>query len=269
MFRTCLLAIALSCIASTTTAHARPLVELDVVDRQRDQTLPEYRHHGDRWIAGVPGHRYAVRLRNNSNQRVLVVLSVDGVNAVSGDTADPSQAGYVLGPWETAQIDGWRKSLRDVAQFVFTDLSDSYAARTGRPDNVGVIGIAVFHERRPLYRYPRPEIARDAQDAAAAPAMPAPRSASKSLAAESADSMARDSVSTTRQRLGTGHGQRQSAPVSRTSFVRASRVPTQVSELRYDGYDRLLAMGVIPRYHHDHDHHPDAFPTSFVPDPPR
>src|SRR3546814_3906476 len=60
------------------------------------------------------------------------LLSVDGVNAVTGEDADPSQAGYVLAPWQSTEIDGWRKSLDEVARFRFTDLPDSYAARTGR-----------------------------------------------------------------------------------------------------------------------------------------
>ena len=131
-------------------AWARPVVEVDVVDRDSGQWLPEYRHRGDTWIAGAPGHRYAVRLTNTSGERVLAVLSVDGVNAVTGEDAHPSQAGYVLAPWQSTEVAGWRKSLDDVAQFVFTDLPDSYAARTGRPDNVGVIGIAVFREARPI-----------------------------------------------------------------------------------------------------------------------
>src|SRR5690606_11632904 len=75
---------------------ARPLVDVSIVDREDGRLLPQYRHAGDRWIAGTPGHRYAVRLANTTDRRVLVVLSVDGVNAVTGEDADPSQAGYVL-----------------------------------------------------------------------------------------------------------------------------------------------------------------------------
>src|SRR5690606_29068686 len=96
--------------------------------------------------AGQQGHRYSVRLRNGSAERVLVVLSVDGLNAISGEVAAPGQTGYVLNPWQTTDIHGWRKSSDEVAQFVFTDPDRSYAARTGRPDNIGVIGVAVFHE---------------------------------------------------------------------------------------------------------------------------
>ncbi|MEO6264273.1 MAG: hypothetical protein ABIO58_04845, partial [Luteimonas sp.] len=159
-----LLSLAAALIAATACAplSARPLVDLAVVDRDSGQWLPEYAHRGQTWVPGTPGHRYAVRLTNTSGERVLVVLSVDGVNAVTGETADPSQAGYVLAPWQSTEIAGWRKSLDDVAQFVFTDLPDSYAARTGRPDNVGVIGIAVFREARPIaYYQPGPPIARD------------------------------------------------------------------------------------------------------------
>ena len=147
MFRRLLLVLALASTTACAPLSARDLVEVDVIDRDNGQWLPEYRHRGDSWIAGVPGHRYSVRLTNTTGQRVLVVLSVDGVNAVSGQTAAPSQAGYVLAPWESAEIAGWRKSMDDVAQFLFTDLPDSYAARTGRPADVGVIGIAVFRER--------------------------------------------------------------------------------------------------------------------------
>src|SRR3546814_3611922 len=174
------------CSSDLFPSAADAQVEVAVVDRDDGRWLPQYRHRGDRWLAGVPGHRYAVRLTNTSGERVLVVLSVDGVNAVTGEDADPSQAGYVLAPWQSTEIDGWRKSLDEVARFRFTDLPDSYAARPGRPGNVGVIGIAVFRERRvariwtpphpkpPAYPYPA-----DAQARVPHPAAPAAAPAEK------------------------------------------------------------------------------------------
>ncbi len=265
MFRHLVLALALaSSLSCSLPAAARDIVEIDVIDRDNGQWLPEYRHRGQEWIAGVPGHRYSIRLANTSGERVLVVLSVDGVNAVTGQTAAPSQGGYVLEPWETAEIAGWRKSLDDVAQFVFTDLPDSYAARTGRPDNVGVIGIAVFRERqvRPIYSpLPAPPIAagRAREQAAAKAAAPA-ASADRAMAQE-AEAMP--------QRLGTGHGQREWAPVGQTDFVRATRSPQQLSQLRYDDADSLAALGVLPRYHAPYARTtPRAFPNGFVQDPP-
>ena len=231
-----------------------PRVALEVVDRDDGQLLPQYHHRGQAWLPGEPGHRYAVRLRNTTGERVLVVLSVDGVNVVSGQTAAPSQAGYVLDPWETTEIAGWRKSLDDIAQFVFTDLPDSYAARTGRPDNVGVIGIAVFREYQPPRLAYAPPIATQAQERRPA--------AAKAAAADRA--MAESS-----QRLGTGHGQREWAPVGRTEFRRASSRPQQVSQLRYDDVASLAAMGILrPPYRPYVQEGPRAFPQGFVPDPP-
>ncbi len=142
------------CAAGPVQAAAGQLVDVQIVDRARDAVLAQYRHRGSTYVAGRPGERYAVRLANRSGARLLVVLSIDGVNAISGDTATTAQTGYVLAPWQSADITGWRKSDAEAAAFYFTALPDSYAARTERPHNVGVIGVAVFRERVHL---PRPQ----------------------------------------------------------------------------------------------------------------
>ncbi len=85
-----LLSLALLAPAACPPVSARPLVELAVVDRDSGQWLSETAHRGRTWIAGMPGHRYGVRLTNRSGERVLVVLSVDGINAVTGETAQPA-----------------------------------------------------------------------------------------------------------------------------------------------------------------------------------
>ena len=264
--KTFLLTAALLSTTACLPAWGRSLVDVDVIDRDTGQWLAETPARGRTWVAGTPGHRYAVRLTNTTGERVLVVLSVDGVNAVSGETANPAQTGYVLAPWQSTEINGWRKSLDDVAQFVFTDLPDSYAARTGRPDNVGVIGIAVFREARPIAWEPPspPPIARD-EARAQSRAGNAAKAAAPAAAAE-ADAYG----GIAQQRIGTGHGQREWSPVGRTGFVRATRSPEQVSELRYDDIDTLVAMGVVPRpYVPRHPQSmPRAFPEGFVADPP-
>lgn len=264
------------------TACARPLVDLSVVDRDTGSILQTYSHHGRNYVPGEPGHRYALRLFNRTSERVMVVLSVDGVNAVTGQTAGADQAGYVLGPWEHAEIAGWRKSYSDIAQFVFTALDDSYAARTGRPDNVGVIGMAVFRERpqEPVYvqpMYAPPVAERDdgpyasrKQARAAAPAAQASGRASglaNAKATESMDGAATDSVG---QQIGTGHGEREYAPTSQTAFDRLGTSPQQVSQLYYDTPQQLVARGIMPRYDAGHwpaEDAPQAFPIGFVPDP--
>ncbi len=284
MTRTLLLPLLLAACAfsACTPAPAASLVDVTLLDRDDGQSLPTYRHRREDWVPGIPGHRYAVRLTNTTGARVLVVLSVDGVNAVSGEDADPSQAGYVLGPWQSTEVAGWRKSMDDIAQFYFTDLPDSYAARTGRPGNVGVVGVAVFRERqqpgdfddristrddagRGLPGEMRRESRSGAADSAASPA-PSARAAAPQAAMESAA----DGVAA--QRIGTGHGQREWSPVSRTGFVRASSRPAQVSQLRYDRPQRLIALGIVPRPRDWSPYRdtsvPRAFPGGFAADPP-
>ena len=111
-------------------ADAAALAEVQVIDRTTGQTLETWRHRGRLYIAGTPGNRYAVNLRNRSDGRVLAVISVDGVNAISGETANASQSGYVLAPGQAAEIAGWRKNMDEVAAFYFTRIADSYAARS-------------------------------------------------------------------------------------------------------------------------------------------
>ena len=237
------------------------LVDLELVDRTRGDVLVAHPYRGTSWVAGRPGNRYAVRLTNRTGARVLVVLSVDGVNAVSGETAAPGQTGYVLDAWQSTEITGWRKSLAEAAAFYFTALPDSYAARTDRPDNVGVIGLAVFRERVPeviLRRQfddePRVAQGRLERDRAA-------ESSTAAAPAPSAKAAPRD------ERLGTGHGEREYAPVSQTRFERAGDRPAEVVRLRYDSLENLVAAGIFARPRRVPNGAPEPFPGAFVPDP--
>lgn len=230
-----------------------PLVDVAAVDRDTGAWLPPTRHRGDDWIEGRPGHRYGLRLTNVTGRRVLAVVSVDGVNVVTGQTAATSQTGYVLEPWQTLQIDGWRKSLSQVAQFVFTDIGDSYAARTGRARNVGVIGVAVFEEARP-WREP--------------PAAIAESQAGKEAAADAtASARGTNAQAQSMQSTGTGHGARERSLARRTTFNRATTVPAQILRVRYDDWSGLVARGIVasPCCMQEAPH---AFPGGFVPDPP-
>jgi hypothetical protein len=266
-------------------ARAGSLVDVTVVDRDSGSILPAHRHDGKLFIAGMPGHRYAVRLYNHSNARVLTVLSVDGVNAITGQTADPQQSGYVLDAYQSTEVDGWRKDMSEIAQFNFTAIDDSYAARTGRPDNVGVIGVAVFREKFPVRRERDERISMQdaapaqpypAESAAAAPSAPPASNASEAARAKDAPAgAARESGALAELRtvpkpvektLGTGHGARESSYASYTSFERASSSPDEVDSIWYDSYRNLVARGVIaqPR---PIAVEPQPFPNRFVPDP--
>ncbi len=137
----------LALLGCAQTTLAARLVDVSVVNRNTGERLTPYRYDGKLYVAGTPGDAYFVELKSNRGDRVLTVLSVDGINVLTGQNAATLQSGYVIAGGQSYGVTGWRKSMDDVAQFVFTALPDSYAARTGRPGNVGVIGVAVYREK--------------------------------------------------------------------------------------------------------------------------
>jgi len=254
------LLMALSLVATKAGATGH-LADIRIIDQETGTPMATYCRGGDCWIAGRPGGRYAISVQSRVGERLLAVTSVDGVNVVSGESASVQQTGYVFGAYQGYQIDGWRKTDHEVAAFTFTTPPDSYAARTGRAANIGVIGVALFRERPPIpvaLAAPYAERSSALRDEAAA-----------QNAGASAKAAAPSALSTAPQ-LGTGHGERLASVVDHTNFERLTPQPNETIRLRYDSYEHLVALGVIrqlpvipPR--------PDPFPASapgYVPDPP-
>ena len=302
-----MLAAAIAALGLAGAARAYPgvyadAVDLKVVDRDTGRPLRVWRHDGRLFIAGEPGARYGLRVTNHTDGRVLVVLSVDGVNILTGETASYDQRGYVFSPHESYDLNGWRKSNDEIAAFAFAPLPQSYAALTGRPGDVGVIGMAVFKERAA----PEPVAATDApsvrgetrrngpSDAPAlrrampapppAPlARPAPWSASElgarpppALGSAQTKAAGQDQFAARAaqpdEKLGTAHGARERSVITLTTFERATPYPQSVRQIEYDTYANLVAGGVIPAPPPD-DHRPRPFPMNpdgggYVPDPP-
>jgi hypothetical protein len=263
-------------------AHAAGrLADVAVINRDTGRPLDIYYHHGEYWVAGEPGAHYAIYLRNRLGERVLAVTSVDGVNVVSGQSAGWDQAGYVLDAWESYQITGWRKSDYQVAAFAFTAAPRSYAARTGRPENVGVIGVAIFREP-PLNAAlptPVPQITNRAADAAQraaasgaqAPVAPELKSVEPFANANANANANAGSPPVRSPALGTAHGEREYSYVAHTHFVRRQWRPDEIVQIRYDSLDNLIAMGVVRPQRYG-GLHPNPFPDTdsqaYVPDPP-
>jgi hypothetical protein len=229
------------------------IADVSVINRETGSVLPVHFYRGEYWVAGAPEARYAITLRNRSGERILAVAAVDGVNVISGDTASWDQTGYVLDPWSSYDISGWRKSNAEVAAFEFSAASASYAALTGRPANVGVIGVALFRER-----VPPPAVSQLQENvpgmplASASPALPLAR------------------MAPAEEKLGTGHGRREDSHVVQVDFERLQSAPNEVIRIRYDSVPNLIALGVI-RQTPAPSPVPNAFPGSvaqYVPDPP-
>ncbi len=239
------------------------LAEVNVVDRYSGRFLPTYYHNGSWYVAGKAGGKYEISVRSQYGERLLAVTSVDGINVISGKNASPQQSGYVIDAWGETRVEGWRKNMGEVASFIFSPQGHSYAARTGRADQVGVIGVALFRERAPVQVYRERERLYDRSDAPAASASPAPMQKRRAEAAPIMEDSGRASPGTP---LGTAHGNREESQARYTDFQRASSNPDEVITIYYDSYDNLVAMGVIPGRRHPRPQ-PSPFPGEFVPDP--
>ena len=113
------------------------------------------------FVIGRAGERYSIVIENRSNHRFEAVATVDGLDVINGRTGSVDNRGYVMMPFATVEIDGFRQSSNSVASFRFGAIGDSYAAQKGAARNVGVIGIAFFGERGDRFDDPRDTRLRD------------------------------------------------------------------------------------------------------------
>lgn len=225
------------------------------------------------YLEAREGVRYAVDIANRTHERLGVVLTVDGLNAISGDRDRASACSgcrplgrmYVLDPWGTASVKGWRTSLDDVRLFTFVDERASYAARSGKANSrMGWIEVAVYRERpRPyVYRppvYPDPVYRTDPYEESGARDQDRERSAD---AAEAQAEAGRDRPSARAEAPamkappattpgptggypGTGWGAREDDPAMLVDFQPQSTATERVT-LRYEYASALQALGILP-----------------------
>ena len=245
-------------LASPALAHPRGLSETPAalvavsveLDGQPAPLFPAPDGSGRYYVEARTGSRYSVALANRTGRRVGVVLTVDGLNAISGERDEGRGRMYVLDPWQRTTVQGWRTSLREVRQFTFVDERASYAARSGKAnEKMGWIEVAAYRERRPyVLSAPRP-----------VPPRPEPYERESESAGKSeapAESPARDSAEAAtpsvlggapaRSYPGTGWGRRTHDPVVLVSFDPESE-PSERVRLRYEYRPALVALGVLPR----------------------
>jgi hypothetical protein len=132
--------------SSRSVATGGGAVTISIKDANGDPL--EAVHVGERtFVIGQAGQRYSIVLQNHTSHRFEAVGTVDGLDVINGKPGTFDNRGYVLLPFATLEIEGFRTSTAQVAAFRFAAVADSYAAQTGNARNVGVIGIAFFNER--------------------------------------------------------------------------------------------------------------------------
>jgi len=193
------------------------------------------------------GENYALRIRNRTDRRVGVLISVDGLNVINGERSvqSPHEPMYVLDPRETTTIRGWRSSLDDVREFVFVDEERSYASRTDQANgDMGWIRVLAFEEQERIAWYPR-DWRKDEREAGSrdndtpSKAAPAPEAQEKSRGENTLDS-----------HPGTGWGDKRRDRARETWFE-----PTTVAGdhivLRYEYERALVELGIYRHRHRD------------------
>ena len=185
----------------------RAMVQVEVHGDECGLMPMEANLHSDDYykIVARRGERFRLVIRNRSDRRLAMVISIDGLNIVSGKTSyhRPDESMYLLEPGQTGSFDGWRTSYTNVQRFYFTDQFDSYAARTGQTGQLGWIKVAVFKERQPLIVSPK----------------------------RYSDSSERAMLES--PQAGTGYGESHYSPVTTADFKPES-FPVQMVRIKYD-----------------------------------
>jgi hypothetical protein len=182
------------------------------------------------YVRAEKGARYRIRVRNQTGERLGLVIAVDGRNIVSGKRSDlgRNEPKYILDPWQMQDYSGWRTSLSEVHEFYFTEWESSYAEAFGDRSARGVIAVAVFREN-----LPSPTQALSERESKLA------RSAAPPASAGAADEARRE-----RSEPGTGFGDRREDAAVRVAFE-AARHPSSRLFLKYEWPNSLCRRGLL------------------------
>lgn len=130
----------------------------------------QYLHKNRIFIEAKENSEYAIEIKNNSWEKILAVVSVDGLNVVDGEPADDNGTGYILDKYSAQKLYGFQYSKEKVAAFKFgafgavkidpatgkpeidpstgKEIPLGYAASKGNgaEKNAGAIGVRIWDE---------------------------------------------------------------------------------------------------------------------------
>lgn len=220
------------------------------------------------YVEAINGENYSLNIRNHSNQRLGLVIAVDGRNIISGQKSklNHNENMYILGPYETQSYAGWRTSSRDIHRFYFTDIEDSYAHAFDDDSAMGVIAVAVYEEKQPFFtrhekthtiNKPRAKTPNRSYDSAGESS----GAANDSVLAEQSEKEA-----------GTGFGEHQTSHVRKVHF-NAKRTALVKNFYKYEWRETLCQKNIIDCGYHRHEKKNrfwprDDYEVGYAPHPP-
>ena len=216
--------------------------------------LAEYAARGRRYVEALENAEYEVRVHNPTGSRVAVALSVDGLNSIDARHTSAWDAHkWVIEPYGTIHVRGWQMSGESARRFYFTTERDSYAAKLGQAQNLGLITAVFFRERRPvtiMQATPRPPYTEDrARDERTAPE---PKTMGESSASSQGGRDAAKQRSAPSypppddESAATGIGRSVRNDVQWIKMDLDSRPAGEIT-IRYEYRASLVRLGIIPR----------------------
>ena len=234
------------------TCEARILV--------RGKPVTEFFHEGQTFMEGRGGSEFEIEVRNKTANRIMVVVSVDGLSVINGTTAGVDSPGYVIKAFSSIVIPGWKVTDAQAAKFTFGNKKRSYANDTvGQTTNCGVIGVMAFSEKvtvvNPVVNYGVPASSTYSSNASSGimtkgitrgitASASSPISGSLgSVTATAASATISPQMSVSYNNLGTEFGAATTFSTTATTFVKDTVIDTLV--IYYDDARGLKGRGIV------------------------
>lgn len=230
-------------VERTLAMSAAITLEIQVDNHYRPVQL----HNGQHYLEANEGEAYSLVLKNPTYERKLVVLSVDGLNTLTGQPASYNGPGWIVPARGQVQVVGWKLNAQQGATFKFGSGPSTYSALSGHgTDNLGIIGAAVFDEalmKGPVYRHWSPDNTKGT--GTPYPGSPSGPIWSSSVVRGSSTVETNGARETkTSGGLGTQFGEATAMPTMTVTFNRASTIPSHVISVRYATRAELTSWGV-------------------------
>jgi hypothetical protein len=211
----------------------------------------EFYHEGRYFIEGREKAEFKIKIKNNGAPRIVATPTVDGLSVLNGQQGSLESPGYVIGPYSSITIDGWRVTNEEVATFFFCDKERSYSARIGKNGNQGVIGVAIFREKPSIFNFTTTSYL-DNYPFLPTSTMNFLRNVSDGSSVCNMNCSVSNGISNQTMDLGTGWGDLKSSTVKTVDFYRED-TPDAVFEIFYATKMKLKEMGIkvdgpIPNY---------------------